>query len=161
MRPKGTAQQLERRRRRAIQLLKEGRSLSAVARALSASVSSVWRWRNAYQAQGWEGLRARPSPGRVPRLSPAQGRRLLKTLLKGPRAAGYGTELWTLRRVADVIEWDFGVRYDLSAVWRILRRLGWSCQKPQRRARERDEEAIRRWRRRKWPDIKKRTPGGP
>ena len=160
MRPKGTAQQLEGRRRRAIQLLEQGKSPSAVARALSASQSSVWRWKEAYEAQGWDGLRARPIPGRPPGLSASEKRKLLKTLERGPSAAGYRTELWTLKRVGEVIERDFGVRYDISNVWRILRGLGWSCQKPQRKARERDEEAIRQWRTQRWPYIKKRSSEG-
>ena len=156
MRPAGTAKQLEKRRRQAIQLLKAGKSLSAAARGVSASHSSVLRWRRAYQREGWRGLRTRPIPGRPPRLSASQMRKLVKVLLKGPRSAGYQTELWTLRRVAEVIERYFHVRYHPGHVWRILVGLGWSCQKPERRARERDEAAIERWRKRRWPHIKKR-----
>jgi len=89
-------------------------------------------------------------------MTAAQRRRLAKVLLKGPRHHGYSTELWTLERVAEVIAMNFGVEYHPGHVWKILRAMAWSCQKPERRARERDEEAIRRWREVDWPRIKKR-----
>ena len=156
MRPRGTAEHLEKRRRRAIQLLKKGKSPSEVARAVNSSTSSVWRWRQAYKAEGWEGLRSRPVPGRPSRLSLAHKEELLQILERGPVAAGYKTDLWTLKRVAEVIWRRFRVRYTHCHVWAILHKLGWSCQKPERRARERNEEEIERWRRERWPDIKKR-----
>jgi len=127
-----------------------------VARAVKSSTSSVWRWRQAYRAEGWEGLRPRPIPGRPAKLSLSQKEKLLRILERGPVAAGYTTDLWTLRRVAQVIRRRFRVRYNPCHVWSILRKLGWSCQKPERRARERNEEEIDRWRRERWPDIKKR-----
>jgi transposase len=161
MRPRGTAEQLEKRRRRAIQLLNEGKSPSQVARAVKSSTSSVWRWRQAHRANGWEGLRTQPIPGRPSRLSLSQKEELQRLLQRGPAAAGYSTELWTLKRVAEVIQRRFGVDYDPSSVWHILKKLGWSCQKPQRRARERNEEQIQRWRREEWPRIKKRSAARP
>jgi transposase len=155
MRPQGTAQQLERRRRQAIRLLKAGKNLSAVARALSASVSSVFRWYQTYRTEGRRGLRPRPTPGRAPKLSDSQKRKLVKVLLKGPLAAGYRTELWTLQRVAEVIDRQFGIRYHPCHVWKLLMGLGWSCQKPERRALQRDDRAIERWKREEWPRLKK------
>ncbi len=155
MRPPGTPAQLERRRRHAIQLLKAGKTLSAVARALSASVSSVFRWWQAYRKKGLKELQAKPTPGRPPGLSPRQKQKLVKLLLQGPLAAGYPTDLWTLQRVADVIDRHFGVAYHPCHVWKLLTGLGWSCQKPERRALERDEAAIARWRQKEWPRIKK------
>jgi len=101
------------------------------------------------------GLDAKPHPGRVARLSHKQRRQLVRLLLKGPTAHGYHTDLWTLARIAQVIYKRFGVRYAPSHVWRILTALGWSCQKPERRARERNEEAIARWRKKDWLRIKK------
>ena len=160
MRPRGTAEQLEKRRRRAIQLLNQGKGPSEVARAVKASTSSVWRWREAHRTEGWEGLRSRPVPGRPSRLSLAQKEELLGILERGPAAAGYKTDLWTLKRVAEVIWRRFRVRYSPCHVWTILRKLGWSCQKPERRARERNEEEIARWRRECWPHIKKRAEAG-
>jgi transposase len=155
MRPKGTKAELEARRRRAVALLQGGRGVREVARIVGASPSSVVRWRDTYERTGEEGLNAKPHPGAKPRLSAQDLERLKELLLEGPLTHGYQTDLWTLRRVAQVIEKHFGVKYHPSHVWRILRRLGWSCQKPERRARERNEEEIKRWREEEWPRIKK------
>ena len=156
MRPKGSAAELEQRRRQAISLLEQGLKAIQVAKALDTSPASITRWRQAYERQGQAGLSAKPHPGRRPKLTARQRERLGKLLLEGPAKHGYSTELWTLARVAEVIAVTFGVQYDPSQVWRILRAMGWTCQKPERRARERDEEAIARWRREYWPHIKKR-----
>jgi transposase len=137
-------------------LLEEGMRPVAVARALGTSRASVTRWRQAYEAGGEKALKAKPHPGGTSRLTVAQRKRLIRLLLRGPRKHGYNTELWTLARVAEVIAVNFGVAYHPSAVWHILRRMGWSCQKPERRARERDEQAIEAWRQQEWPRIKKR-----
>ena len=156
MRPKGTAGELEVRRMIAARLLEEGRRVREVARIVGAAPSAVSGWKATLRKKGREGLKAKPHPGRKPRLSQRQKERLVKILLKGARKAGYSTELWTCPRVAEVIEQTFGVTYHPDHVWHILRKLGWSCQKPERRARERkDEEAIQRWRREDWPRIKK------
>jgi transposase len=156
MRPPGTPKQLEKRRRRAVQLLQSGQSLVAVARQVGAAVSSVFRWRQAYRRRGLRGLDAKPTPGRPPRLSSAGKRRLVRLLVRGALDAGYRTELWTLPRVAELIRKEFGVHYHPAHVWKILTGLGWSCQKPERRALERDEAAIERWKQEDWPRKKKR-----
>ena len=156
MRPKGSAEELERRRRRAMALIDHGMQPAAVAGAVGASRASVTRWRQAYEAGGRQAMAAKPHPGGASRLTDAQRKRLIRMLLQGPRKHGYGTELWTLARVAQLIAVKFGVEYHPSAVWHILRAMGWSCQKPERRARERDEEVIATWRQVEWPHIKKR-----
>jgi transposase len=155
MRPQGTPQQLEKRRQLAVQLLQSGKNLSATARAVSASVSSVSRWWQAYHKRGLRGLQSQPTPGRPCRLSPAQKNKLVRLLLQGPLAAGYQSDLWTLKRVATLIERQFAVPYHPCHVWKLLTSLGWSCQQPERRDVRRDEGAIARWRRYKWPRIKK------
>jgi transposase len=160
MRPKGSSAELEQRRRDAVAMLGRGVKPAAVARALRVSLVSVGRWRKAAGNGGRKALAAKPHPGRPPKLSAGRRRQLIELLRRGPKAHGYGTELWTLGRVAEVIGHHFGVSYHPSQVWRILRSAGWSCQKPQCRARERDEEAIERWRRVDWPRIKK-TPRRP
>jgi transposase len=154
MRPKGSSAELERRRHDAVAMLKQGVSATAVAKALKVSLVSVGRWRKAAR-DGAEALAAKPHPGRPLKLGVPDRRRLLDLLRRGPVAHGFATELWTLGRVAEVIEDRFGVSYHVSQVWRILRSLDWSAQKPQCKARERDEAAIERWRRRDWPRIKK------
>ena len=156
MRPKGTSAVLEQRRRHAVAMMRRGVKPGAVAAALRVSLVSVGRWRKAARDGGAKALAARPSPGRPPKLSVARRRQLLRTLARGPTRHGFGTELWTLARVAEVIHRRWGVSYHPSQVWRILVALGWSCQKPQCRARERDEAAIARWRRVDWPRLKKR-----
>lgn len=155
MRPKGSAAELEVRRRLAVGMLAKGKSSREVAELVGASMSSVKRWKAAWKKGGLEAVAAKPHPGRTPRLSSAQHRQLEKILLRGPSAAGYSTDLWTCPRVAEVIAKRFGVAYHDAHVWKLLRKLGWSCQRPERRARERDEAAIRRWRERDWPRIKK------
>lgn len=158
-RPKGTAEELERRRRRAMRLLDEGRTLGEVAEIIGCEPSSVMRWRDARERAGDEGLEVRKAPGRPRKLSEAQSERLVELLLEGAVAQGYRTELWTTQRIAEVIEEEFGVSYHPDHVGRVMRRLGWSPQKPERRALERDEEAIERWKRETWPEVKK-TPRG-
>lgn len=154
MRPKGSAAQLETRRLVAGRLLLEGREVGEVAEAVAACKSSVRRWNRAVQKGGLEALKAKPHRGPEPRLNAKQKQRLMRILLAGPRKAGYRTDLWTCPRVAEVIAKTFGVGYHPAHVWKILRGLGWTPQKPEQRARERDEAADRRWRQREWPRIK-------
>lgn len=155
MRPYGTSKQLEKRRRQAIILLKAGQSYRYVASKLKASLSSVVRWFQAYRKKGEAGLRPKPAPGRPPKLSKSQKQKLIRILVRGPLSEGYSTNLWTLKRIARVIEKHFGVRYHQGHVWWLMIGLDWSWQKPERRAIERDEEAIARWKRQEWPRIKK------
>ena len=155
MRTKGSAAELETRRRLAGRLLLEGRKIGEVAKIVDASVSSVRRWYQAVKNGGLEALKAKPHLGPKPRLNEKQKQRLIKILLAGPCKAGYRTDLWTCPRVAEVIAKTFGVKYHPAHVWKILRSLGWTPQKPEQRARERNETDIRRWRRQEWPRIKK------
>ncbi|MCC6661456.1 MAG: transposase [Phycisphaerales bacterium] len=159
MRTKGAPAGLEARRLRAAELLSQGKGTSAVARLVGVTPSCVSKWKKALLRRGPEGLRARPHPGRKPRLNAVQKRRLEALLKKGAVAAGYDSELWTCRRVRDLIGKTQGVWYDFNHVGRILHALGFSVQKPEARARERDDRAIARWRKKDWPRIKK-TRGG-
>jgi len=155
MRPHGKPEVLEKRRLKAIALLQSCKTYREVAAEVGCSLSSVVRWHQSYQSQGREALRPRPIPGRPPLLSPRQKKRLEKILLKGALAANFSTDLWTLKRVGQVVEKEFGIRYSVANLWKLMVGLGWSCQKPQKRARERDEEAIAHWKRYVWPHIKK------
>ena len=155
MRPKGTPEELERRRRRAVALVQDGWSIRRAAQAVNASPGSVSVWHAAYRKDGDAALSAKPHPGRPSALTGRQLKRLEQLLLRGPTRCGLATELWTLKRVAELIERQFEVSYDPSGVWHLLTRMGWSAQKPERRARERDEEAIAAWRKKDWPRIKK------
>jgi transposase len=156
MRTKGSAEALEMRRVIGVELLQEGsRGVREVGRLPGVAPATVSRWKRALEAGGVEALRARPHPGRLPKLSVEQKRELEGILLKGAQAAGFPTDLWTLGRVALVIEREFGVKYHPRYVWHILKGMGFSAQKPERRARERDEGAIAAWRAENWPKVKK------
>lgn len=159
MRPFGSPRQLERRRRKAMALLDSGRSLDQVARQIGCSPSSVMRWRDVRDAEGEDGLKPQPAPGRPSKLTDRQKKHLVTLLLKGAIANGYRTELWTTARIAELIERHFGVTYHRDHIGRLMASLGWSCQKPARRALERDEEAIARSKRRDWPRVKKTLRG--
>ena len=150
---------LEARRHRALKLLDDGRSLHEVGRLLGCAPVSVMRWRNAREQGGAAALRVRFSPGRPPKLSARQRQQLVKLLLRGAMAQGYRTEIWTTARIAALIRKTFGVRYHRDHVGRLLHALGFSHQKPERRALERNEEAIDRWKREEWPRIKKKPRG--
>lgn len=156
MRPLGAPLQLEKRRLRAIELLRSGKPHRWVAAKLGASLSSVVRWQQAFRKEGRSGLKPLPTPGRPALLSGGQKQQLARVLLKSPLKTGYSTDLWTLSRVRREIEGRFGIRYSLPNVWKIMIGLGWTCQKPVKRARERDEKAIAHWKRYRWPHIKKR-----
>lgn len=156
MRPHGSPEQLENRRKRAMVLLEQGYQPVDVARKLGVDRRSVRRWKAAYHWDGMEGILARPAPGRPPKLDNKAKARLEKALLKGAEAAGFPTDLWTCPRVAELIDARFGVRYHVDHIGRLLHSLGWSPQKPARRAIERDEAAIQQWLKQQWPRIKKK-----
>jgi len=155
MRPPGSAAALEKRRRKAVELWQQKMTLADIADAVGASTSSVKRWRDAYLQAGDEGLNSTPHPGPRSRLNSKQKVQLAKILLRGAQASGYANELWTCPRVLEVIQQRFGVVYHVDYIGTLLHKLGWSVQKPEQRARERDEAAIQRWRKEDWPRIKK------
>jgi transposase len=155
MRSRGTAAELEIRRRIGGKLLLQGRKLAEVADACEVSITSVKRWKAAVREGGLDALAVHDSPGREPKLDQVQKEMLAGILLEGPLKAGYQNDLWTCARVAEVIETEFRVRYHQSHVWKILQSLGFSCQKPEQRAREQDEDEVRHWRRYKWPALKR------
>jgi transposase len=143
-RPIGTAAELERRRRRAVLLVRQGERRATVARILGVHPKTVARWLRL--ARRPRGLDAKPQPGPRPRLSDRQLRRLERLLAKGAKAHGWHNELWTAARVARLVERHFGVRYHPEHVRKVLkRRLVWTSQKPRRRARERNEKEVARW----------------
>ena len=157
--PKGVRRDfaaLERRRLQGVALLEQGLSESQVARRLQVSHTSVNRWAQVLAKQGSKGLKQAGRAGRKPRLQAEELKRLEQGLLKGPEALGYETPLWTLWRVSHLIEQEFGIRYHPGHVWKLLRQLQWSCQRPEGRARERDEQAIQHWKKVEWPRIKKK-----
>jgi len=159
MRPQGSSQELERRRLTALELLAEGLAPVEVAQRLGVDRRSVRRWKAAARTGGAAALKARPAPGRPPKLPLRRRASLERLLLRGAQAAGFANELWTCPRVAQLIERHFRVRYHPDHLGRLLRSLGWSPQRPIRRAHERDEARIQQWVKRDWPRIKKKPAG--
>ena len=144
MRPKGTSAELERRRRRAVELIAQGESPTTVARILGVRTASVHRWRR--MARKPHGLDSKPVPGRPPQLSDYHLHKLERLLLQGAKKHGWPNQLWTADRVARLIRERLGVSLHPEHVRKILKqRLGWTSQKPQRKARERDDKEVERW----------------
>lgn len=147
---------MEKRRWRTAKLFARECSAPEVARRLGVARQVAYRWRDAWEDGGTAALSSKGPAGPKPRLTGAQTGRVTEALLAGPAAHGYKTALWTLPRVALLIKDLTGVAYHPGHVWRLLGQSGFSCQRPERRAVERDEPAIRRWKRVTWPAVKKR-----
>lgn len=143
-RPIGTADELERRRKRAVQAVADGQPRKTVAEVLGVHIKTISRWVRAARTPG--GLNAKPQPGPVPGLTDANLRKLEGLLAKGAKAHGWHNQLWTAARVARLIEREFRITYHPEHVRKVLkRRLGWTSQKPRRKARERDDKEVARW----------------
>jgi len=151
--------EMEKRRRKAATLFDKSYSAPEVARRLGVARQVAYRWKDAWEQGGSGALKSKGPAGRKPKLTPSQTEQVTQALLAGPAAQGYKTDLWTLPRVAALIENLTGVRYHPGHVWRLLGASGFSCQRPERRAVERNPKAIRRWQRVKWPDLKKKPAG--
>lgn len=142
---------------RAAELFSSGARNIDIARELGVAHQTVSDWRELWRQSGTEALKAAGRAGRMPKITREQLGAVEQALEKGARANGFATDIWTLPRVTEVIERVTGVRYHPGHVWRILRhKLGWSRQRPARRALERNEEAIESWVKHRWPVVKKR-----
>ena len=153
--PRRAFQGLERRRKKAARLFAAGHVRAAVARALRVSRQSVSRWYRQWKRGGLASLRGAGLAGRKPRLDRKQLRRVDVALRQGARAHGFGTDVWTLPRVAVMIERLTGVHYHRGHVWKILGAMKWTLQRPSKQARERNEETVRQWVSKTWPAVKK------
>jgi transposase len=152
-------QEMERRRNRAARMFEKGCPAADVSKRLGVARQVGYRWKQAWEQGGKAALASKGKAGRKPKLSAAHARQVVEALIEGPDAQGYKTHLWTLPRVALLIHQLTGVRYHPGHVWRVLGALGFSCQRPERRAIERDGKAIGRWKRSRWPVIKKKPAG--
>lgn len=155
MKPTRDRKQLEARRLEGWRLLQEGVPPSEVARRQGVTPAAVTKWKHQARRRGEPALRSKGPPGPKPRLQPAQREWLARALLQGAVAHGWANELWTLPRVAALLARRWQVDYHPDHLSRLLRAWGFSCQKPERRAREQDPAAVRRWRRDVWPALKK------
>lgn len=153
MRTRGSAQDLERQRRLAVTRVSEGYDPVEVAEFFGVHPSSVRRWWKAYRKHGDAGLAAKPVPGRPPKLTPAREAQVLRWLRKNPKSFGFATELWTAKRLAYVIERRWGVTFNSNylSAWLTQRKV--TPQKPEKRALERNDDAIEHWRTHEWPRI--------
>lgn len=156
MRRHGSPQELERVRREAVALVAQGVSPAQIAAALDRSVRSVQRWIAVVKKGGVDALAATPHAGAKPKLSARQREWLLGQLLKGARAHGYQTEFWTAPRVQQLIRERYGVEYHVNYVPTLLKALGFTRQRPARKAREQEDGVVEQWRHRDWPRIKKK-----
>ena len=151
--------ELEERRLRAYSLLKAGLSNAEVARQVGVHRQSVGRWEKEIAAHGRSGLKKAGRAGRKSRLSESDLKKIERKLKEGPEALGYETGLWTLQRVAELIKQECGVKYHPGHVWWLLGKMGWSCQRPTGHALERNEVSIERWKKKRWPGLKKKPSG--
>jgi len=157
MRRHGSPQELERVRREAVALGAQGLKPSQIAAALDRHVRTVEKWLAKARDSGPEAVAAISHPGSSPKLSARQRQGLQRQLLKGAQAQGWTTDWWTAPRVQALIQQRYGVDYHVNYIPTLLKTLGWTRQKPERRAGERDEEAIQTWFHQDWPRIKKRS----
>ncbi len=147
-----------RRRLRAGRMLLAGKTPAQAAHAVGVARQTAYTWKAVLDEGGIDALRAMPTRGRPARLDDEQLQALGRALLQRPTEHGFGTELWTLKRVRALIERLYGVRFSEVHVWRLLGAMGFSSQKPERRAIERDEAAVLAWKRKTWPALKKSVP---
>jgi len=157
--PRRDFRQLEHRRKQAARLFQAGKMIhAAIARQLKVSRQSVSRWYTEWRRGGSPALRGAGRAGPKPKLDGKQLQQVEKALLQGARAHGFGTDLWTLPRVALVTERLTGVHYHPGHVWKILGAMKWTLQRPAKQARERDEKKVKLWLDQRWPALKKSSP---
>src|SRR5215469_13086382 len=156
MKTPGTAEERERRRHEAMALVEQGCSAAQVGARLGIDPRTVRRWKQAFRLRGEAGLRIKAAPGATPKLGTVQRAGLRRRLVAGALTQGFSTDLWTCPRVAQLIERVYGVHYHVDHIPYVMRSLGFSVQKPEPRARERDEAGIRQWIIQDWPRIKKK-----
>lgn len=156
MRPKGSAAELEARRRRAAACFQAGESVRMVAKCFGVHLNTAKRWRRTWREGGEDALAAKPPAGGKRKLTLEQLDEVVELVIAGPLSAGFPTDLWTCERVTQLIRDRFQVEYNVGHVGRLLHELGFSPQKPRTVAREQDPETVERWRREDWPRIKKK-----
>jgi transposase len=154
--PKARLDEATRKRIRAGRLLLKGETPTEIALAVGVARQTIYTWKTILETEGFDAMRSVRARGRPSRLEPADLQSLRRCLLQSPTEHGFGTELWTVKRVQALIKRLHGVAFGSTQVWRILGALGFSAQKPEKRALERNEDAVKHWKRRTWPALKKK-----
>jgi putative transposase len=149
----GLRERRQNRRMEAAQMFSAGATRAEVAHQLRVSWQTSHAWFKAWQSGGEPALKSKGKPGPAPMFDDSHRIRLARLLAEGPQAHGYDNALWSLSRVRAVVAEHLGIRASTTDIWRLLRSMGWSPQKPSRRARERKEHAILQWKQEKWPEI--------
>lgn len=150
-----TPEELEARRIKAARFFARGVTQYAIAQRFGVSTAAVYYWHRSWKKKGEEAL-LKKDVGPKGKLTKAEIKKVERALLKGPETFGYASQLWTLPRITEVVKKITKEIYKDRSIWHVLMRMGWSCQKPTRKAKERDEKAIVRWKKVEWPFIKKR-----
>lgn len=153
----GLRERREKRRMEAAEMFAAGRTRAEVAEHFGIAWHTANEWFKAFQKGGTEALKTKGKPGPAPIFNDGHRERLAELLTRGPRAFGYDNELWSLPRVRDVVGKEFDIWVSTVDIWRLLRSMNWSPQKPARRARERNEQKIKEWKEVKWPEISGRA----
>lgn len=157
MRPSVPSKELEKRRQRAVDaVIKDEMTVASVARRFQVNIRTLYAWLAAYKKSGAKGIQAKPAPGAPRKLKKSDLKILEKKILKGAKAAGFPNDLWTCARIAELIKKEFGVEYHFNHVGKILAQMGWSPQRPEKRAIERDDRRIQDWVKKEFPRIKKK-----
>lgn len=146
---------LERRRKKAGRLFAEGESQASVARRLNVTKAAVCQWHAAWKKEGDEGLASKGHPGFPSKLTTEKKKELRLLILKGPRAEGYATDFWTVDRIRDLARRKLRVALGYTRIWNTIIQLGFSCQKPETRAKMRNERGIADWKLKQFPRLKK------
>lgn len=154
--PSSRTKELERRRLKAGKLFQEGKTQAWVAKHFLVSTATTNAWHSTWEKKGDDGLLSKGRSGRPPKLTEKQLKKVEKALEKGPIVQGYSTEIWTLERIARLVKKTTKITYHPGHIWKILQDIGWSAQKPETRARERDEKKIKQWVRKEFPRIQKK-----
>ena len=150
-----TPEELEARRMKASDLFRKGTAQAEVAKRLKVTRTAAHYWHKAWEKEGKEAL-LKQNVGPKGKLTKESIAKVEWALLRGPEAYGYHTNLWTISRITAVVKKTTGAAYRDRSVWHVLLRMGWSSQKPERRAKERDEKSIARWKKTEWPSLQKK-----
>lgn len=145
---------LEHLRIQAIRLWKKGKTVEEISDFFGVTLGAIYKWIKIYKLKGLKALKRRKAPGAMPKLSKEELKKLLKVLTKSPDEYGYGTQLWDCKKVGKIIQDKFNKKIHNTNIWRLLKKLGFSYQKPEKIALQKDSKKVKMWIKQEWPKIK-------